>query len=73
MAWQIQCLRERGYPAEPVSDNTLQRMRDWLAPRRHALMIQILLPASDIAEQMARWAEVQGVSMIAHAGSGVLY
>lgn len=36
-------------------------------------MIQILLPASDIAEQMARWAEVQGVSMIAHAGSGVLY
>lgn len=28
VAWQIQCLRERGYPAEPVSDNTLQRMRD---------------------------------------------
>ncbi|OYT71953.1 MAG: hypothetical protein CFK49_05360 [Armatimonadetes bacterium JP3_11] len=73
VAWQIQCLREHGYPAEPVSDDTLQWMRDWLAPRRHALMIQILLPASDIADQMARWAEVQGVSMIAHAGSGVLY
>lgn len=73
VAWQIQCLREHGYPAEPVSDEQLQRMRDWLAPRQHALMIQLMLRASDLAEPMARWAEIQGVSMIAHAGSGVLY
>jgi FAD/FMN-containing dehydrogenase len=73
VAWQIQRLREQGYPAKPVSEAQLRQVQDWLAPRRHALMIQMLLRPSDLAEQMACWAELQGVSMVAHAGSGVLY
>jgi hypothetical protein len=34
VAWQIEQLRARGYPAEPVPEATLQHVRDWLAPRR---------------------------------------
>lgn len=73
VAWQIQHLREQGYPAEPVGEAQLCQLQDWLMPRQHALMLQILLRPSDLAEQMARWADLQGVSMVAHAGSGVLY
>jgi hypothetical protein len=73
VAWQIAQLRERGYPAEPVPDTTLQRVRDWLAPRQHALMLQILMRPSEVADAMARWSELQGVSVLAHAGNGVLY
>jgi FAD/FMN-containing dehydrogenase len=73
VAWQIAQLRERGYPAEPVPDATLQQVRDWLAPRRHALLLQILLRPSEVADAMARWSALRGVSMLAHAGNGVLY
>jgi FAD/FMN-containing dehydrogenase len=73
VAWQIAQLRERGYPAEPVPDATLQQVRDWLAPRQHALLLQILLRPSEIADAMARWSELRGVSVLAHAGNGVLY
>jgi FAD/FMN-containing dehydrogenase len=73
VAWQIAQLRERGYPAEPVPDATLQQVRDWLTPRRHALLLQILLRPSEIADAMARWSELRGVSALAHAGNGVLY
>ncbi|MCX7925472.1 MAG: FAD-binding oxidoreductase [Fimbriimonadales bacterium] len=73
VAWQIQHLRERGYPAEPVSVAQLEQLRDWLAPRPHALMLQILLRPSEVADEMARWTELPGVSAIAHAGNGVLY
>jgi FAD/FMN-containing dehydrogenase len=73
VAWQIAQLRERGYPAEPVPDAMLQQVRDWLAPRQHALLLQILLRPSEIADAMARWSELRGVSVLAHAGNGVLY
>jgi len=73
VAWQIAQLRERGYPAEPVPDATLRQARDWLAPRRHALLLQILLRPSEVADTMARWSELRGVSVLAHAGNGVLY
>ena len=73
VAWQIAQLRERGYPAEPVPDATLQQVRDWLTPRRHALLLQILLRPSEVADAMARWSELRGVSVLAHAGNGVLY
>jgi len=73
VAWQIAQLRERGYPAEPVPDATLQQVRDWLTPRRHALLLQILLRPSEVADAMARWSELRGVSTLAHAGNGVLY
>ncbi|MFN3689489.1 MAG: hypothetical protein ACK4UU_01035, partial [Fimbriimonadales bacterium] len=73
VAWQIQYLREQGYPAEPVDEASLRPIRDWLAPRQHALMLQILLRPSEIADEMVRWVELRGVSAIAHAGSGVLY
>jgi hypothetical protein len=73
VAWQIAQLRERGYPAEPVPDATLHQVRDWLAPRRHALLLQILLRPSEVADAMARWSELRGVSVLAHAGNGVLY
>jgi FAD/FMN-containing dehydrogenase len=73
VAWQIEQLRARGYPAEPVPEATLQRVRDWLAPRRHALLLQILLRPSEVADAMARWSELRGVSVLAHAGNGVLY
>jgi hypothetical protein len=73
VAWQIAQLRERGYPAEPVPDATLQQVRDWLTPRRHALLLQILLRPSEVANAMARWSELRGVSVLAHAGNGVLY
>lgn len=73
VAWQIQYLHEQGYPAEPVDEVYLRQGRDWLAPRQHALMLQILLRPSEIADEMARWMELQGVSAIAHAGNGVLY
>jgi hypothetical protein len=73
VAWQIAQLRERGYPAEPVPDATLRQVRDWLAPRRHALLLQILLRPSEVADAMARWSELRGVSVLAHAGNGVLY
>ncbi len=73
VAWQIQHLREQGYPAEPVDETLLYQIRDWLAPRPHALMLQILLRSSEVADEMVRWTELPGVSAIAHAGSGVLY
>jgi FAD/FMN-containing dehydrogenase len=73
VAWQIAQLRERGYPAEPVPDAMLQQVRDWLAPRQHALLLQILLRPSEVADAMARWSELRGVSVLAHAGNGVLY
>jgi hypothetical protein len=73
IAWQMAQLRERGYPAEPVPDAMLQQVRDWLAPRQHALLLQILLRPSEIADAMARWSELRGVSALAHAGNGVLY
>jgi len=73
VAWQIRQLRERGYPAEPVPCATLQRVRDWLAPRRHALLLQFLVRPSEIAEALARWCELPGISAVAHAGNGVLY
>jgi hypothetical protein len=73
VAWQIAQLRERGYPAEPVPDAMLQQVRDWLTPRRHALLLQILLRPSEVADAMARWSELRGVSALAHAGNGVLY
>jgi hypothetical protein len=73
VAWQIEQLRARGYPAEPVPEATLQRVRDWLAPRRHALLLQILLRPSEVADAMTRWSELAGVSALAHAGNGVLY
>jgi hypothetical protein len=73
IAWQRAQLRERGYPAEPVPDAMLQQVRDWLAPRQHALLLQILLRPSEIADAMARWSELRGVSALAHAGNGVLY
>jgi FAD/FMN-containing dehydrogenase len=73
VAWQIAQLRERGYPAEPVPDATLQQERDWLTPRRHALLLQILLRPSEVADAMARWSELRGVSVLAHAGNGVLH
>jgi hypothetical protein len=73
VAWQIAQLRERGYPAEPVPEATLRQVRDWLTPRRHALLLQILLRPSEVADAMARWSELRGVSILAHAGNGVLY
>ncbi|MCS7209645.1 MAG: FAD-binding oxidoreductase [Fimbriimonadales bacterium] len=73
VAWQIQQVRERGYPAEPVDEAWLKQIRDWLAPRTHALLLQILTSPTTIAEAMAHWVELNGVSAIAHAGSGVLY
>ena len=73
VAWQIAQLRERGYPAEPVPEAMLRQVRDWLAPRRHALLLQILLRPSEVADAMARWSELRGVSVVAHAGNGVLY
>jgi hypothetical protein len=73
VAWQIEQLRARGYPAEPVPDATLQHVRDWLAPRQHALMLQILMRPSEVADAMARWSELPSVSALAHAGNGVLY
>lgn len=73
VAWQIQQIRAQGYPAEPVSAAQLAQLRDWLAPRAHALMLQILLRPSEVAEAMAHWAELQGVSVLAHAGNGILY
>jgi hypothetical protein len=73
VAWQIAQLRERGYPAEPVPEAVLRQVRDWLAPRRHALLLQILLRPSEVADAMARWSELRGVSVLAHAGNGVLY
>jgi len=73
VAWQIAQLRERGYPAEPVPEAMLRQVRDWLAPRRHALLLQILLRPSEVADAMARWSELRGVSVLAHAGNGVLY
>lgn len=73
VAWQIQQLRERGYPAEPVSEAMLHQVRDWLAPRRHALLLQILMRPSEIADALMRWSELPGISAQAHAGSGVLY
>jgi FAD/FMN-containing dehydrogenase len=73
VAWQIAQLRERGYPAEPVPETMLHQVRDWLAPRRHALLLQILLRPSEVADAMARWSELRGVSVLAHAGNGVLY
>jgi FAD/FMN-containing dehydrogenase len=73
VAWQIAQLRERGYPAEPVPEATLRQVRDWLAPRRHALLLQILLRPSEVADAMAHWSELRGVSILAHAGNGVLY
>jgi hypothetical protein len=73
VAWQIEQLRARGYPAEPVPDATLQRVRDWLAPRRHALLLQILMRPSEVADAMALWSELPGVSALAHAGNGIVY
>jgi FAD/FMN-containing dehydrogenase len=73
VAWQIAQLRERGYPAEPVPETMLHQVRDWLAPRRHALLLQILLRPSEVADAMVRWSELRGVSVLAHAGNGVLY
>jgi FAD/FMN-containing dehydrogenase len=73
VAWQIAQLRERDYPAEPVPETMLHQVRDWLAPRQHALLLQILLRPSEIADAMARWSELRGVSALAHAGNGVLY
>jgi len=73
VAWQIAQLRERGYPAEPVPETMLHQVRDWLTPRRHALLLQILLRPSEVADAMARWSELRGVSALAHAGNGVLY
>ncbi|MCS7190178.1 MAG: FAD-binding oxidoreductase [Fimbriimonadales bacterium] len=73
VAWQIRYLRERGYPAEPVSERQLAQLRDWLAPRTHALMLQLMLRPSEVADAMARWTELRGVSALAHAGNGVLY
>ncbi len=73
VAWQIDQVRARGYPAEPVSAAMLEQLRDWLAPRRHALLLQILMRPSEIADAAARWSELTGVSVLAHAGNGVLY
>ncbi|GIV10724.1 MAG: hypothetical protein KatS3mg020_0215 [Fimbriimonadales bacterium] len=73
VAWQIQHLREQGYPAEPVSEAQLKQLRDWLAPRAHTMLVQLLMRPNEIAEAMARWTEIQGVSALAHAGNGVLY
>lgn len=73
VAWQIQQLRERGYPAEPVSEAMLQQTCDWLAPRRHALLLQILMRPSEIADALMRWSELPSITAQAHAGSGVLY
>jgi hypothetical protein len=73
VAWQIEQLRARGYPAEPVPEATLRQVRDWLAPRQHALLLQILMRPSEVADAMARWSELPSVSALAHAGNGVLY
>jgi len=73
VAWQIQHLREQGYPAAPVEAPTLEALRDWWAPRHHALMLQILMRPSEVADTMRAWAHLPGVTLYAHAGSGVLY
>lgn len=73
VAWQVQYLREQGYPADPVGEAQLIQLRDWLAPRTHAFMVQILMRPNELAEAMARWTEIAGVSALAHAGNGVLY
>ncbi|MDM7461680.1 MAG: FAD-binding oxidoreductase [bacterium] len=71
--WQVQQLHAQGYPAEPIDATQLAHLRDWLAPRTHPLLMQIFLRPNEVGEAMARWTELQGVSAMAHAGSGVLY
>lgn len=70
--WQINWLLEHGYPALPVELNQVEYLRDLLAPRRHALMVQLLMRSSEVAHTLQ---EVigKGFSAIAYPGSGVLY
>ncbi len=71
--WQIRTLHEAGFHTEPVPPETFQHLRDWLAPRRHALLLKLLMRSSEIADWMARLASLEGCALYAHAGSGVLY
>ncbi|CUU34801.1 MAG: FAD-binding oxidoreductase [Armatimonadetes bacterium] len=70
--WQIEWLRSQGYPAEPVEPAMLKSLQNALAPRTHRFMLQLLMRPNEVAEAMVQWSR-PGVSMLAHAGSGVLY
>ncbi len=70
--WQREWLRTQGYPAEPVKPAMLESLQNALAPRMHKFMLQLLMRPNEVAEAMVQWSR-PGVSMLAHAGSGVVY
>ncbi len=70
--WQIEWLRSQGYPAESVEPTMLESLQNALAPRTHRFMLQLLMRPNEVAEAMVQWSR-PGVSMLAHAGSGVVY
>lgn len=73
VAWQLRWLQEQGFEANPVPAEWLERLRDWLAPRQHHLLLKLLMRSSEVADWMARLSAVEGCNLYAHAGSGVLY
>ncbi|MDW8106299.1 MAG: FAD-binding oxidoreductase [Armatimonadota bacterium] len=73
IAWQTESLREQGYPLNPISAEALQALRDYLAPRRHALLLQVLMRPSEVASMLQEWSALPHVSLVAYAGSGVVY
>ena len=70
--WQIEWLRSQGYPLQPIDNAFLEYQTFLLCPRRHRFMLQLLMRPNEVAEVMMRWAR-PGISMLAHAGSGVVY
>lgn len=70
--WQVNWLLEHGYPAQPVEPSLVNYLRDLLAPRRHAVMAQLLMRSSEVAHALQE-ATGRGFSALAHPGNGVLY
>lgn len=71
--WQVRWLQAQGFRIEPVQADALMRLRDWLAPRKHKLLLKILMRSSEIADWMVKLSRIEGCALYAHAGSGVLY
>jgi glycolate oxidase FAD binding subunit len=73
--WQLRWLRENHPEAslELVPAEELARLRDWLAPRHHLLLVKLLMRSSEVADWMQRLTAIEGSALYAHAGSGVLY
>lgn len=69
---QLEWLRAHGYPVEPVAHEWLATLQNLLSPCAHRFMLQLLMRPNEIAEAMLQWGR-PGISMLAHAGSGVLY